>query len=135
MFMFLLNLLAFLFIAGLVLALLGGILEAIGTLCAAFIAGLAEVIKAIAMIPVHVLAWLAQRFTWAYTLQQGIIRAYRWTAKALAITAKWAAAILAFVALPIWFMWYRHFIMAAILIIGGLILFIERKYRHVRRKA
>jgi hypothetical protein len=135
MFMFLLNLLAFLVIAGLVLALLGGIFEAIGALCAAFIAGLAEVIKAIAMIPGHVLAWLAQRFTWAYTLQQGIIRAYRWTAKVLAIAAKWAAAIVAFVALPIWFMWYSHFIMAAIIIIGGLILFIERKYRHVRRKA
>jgi hypothetical protein len=134
MFMFLLNALAFLVIAGFVLALLGSIFEAIVTLCAALITGLAEGIKAIVMIPGHVLAWLAQRFTWAYTLQQGIIRTYRWTAKALAITAKWAAAITAFVAAPIWLMWYRHFIMAAIVIIGGLILFIERKYRHVRRK-
>ncbi len=135
MFMFLLDLLAFLAIAGFVLALLGGILEVIGTLCAAFIAGLAEVIKAIVMIPGHVLEWLAQRFTWAYTFQQGIIRAYRWTAKALVITAKWTATITAFVAVPIWLMWYGHFIMAAIIIIGGLVLFIERKYRHVRRKA
>ncbi|MHA6204950.1 hypothetical protein ACXU4B_11035 [Dyella soli] len=133
--MFFLNVLAFLVIAGFVLALLGSIFEAIVTLCAALITGLAAAIKAIAMIPVHVLAWLAQRFTWAHTLQQGIIRACRWTAKALAITAKWAAAIAAFVAVPVWLMWYGHFIMSTIVIFGGLILFIERKYRHVRRKA